>query len=92
MLGSAGLTQRVRESLPAGEPFELLAESFSGSIGIALAATPPAGLRGLILSCTCARPPRPGRGLASRRVVVASELRTLAQSSGEAVGRLKTAH
>jgi pimeloyl-ACP methyl ester carboxylesterase len=55
----AGLEAIARASLPAQEPFVLLAESFSGPIAIAIAASRPAGLRGLILSCSFASNPRP---------------------------------
>lgn len=40
-------------------PFVLLGESFSGPLAISIAATRPAGLRGVILSCTFAQNPRP---------------------------------
>ncbi|MGH7766391.1 MAG: alpha/beta fold hydrolase [Candidatus Binatia bacterium] len=39
----------VRASLPAGEPFILLGESFSGPLALRIAATNPPGLKGLIL-------------------------------------------
>jgi pimeloyl-ACP methyl ester carboxylesterase len=51
------LTVLVRTQLPARRPFVLLAESFSGPIGLAIAATPPANLRALILCCTFAKYP-----------------------------------
>ena len=54
-----GLTAFVRERLPHDRPFFLLGESFSGPVAIALAANAPAGLQGLILSCTFARNPVP---------------------------------
>ncbi|CAN7267178.1 alpha/beta fold hydrolase [Polaromonas sp. LjRoot131] len=40
-------------------PFVLLGESFSGPLAISIAAEQPTGLRGLILSCTFAKTPRP---------------------------------
>jgi pimeloyl-ACP methyl ester carboxylesterase len=55
----AGLERVVRSVLPRRKPFVLLAESFSGPIAISIAASRPAGLRGLILSCSFARNPRP---------------------------------
>jgi pimeloyl-ACP methyl ester carboxylesterase len=55
----AGLESIARALLPRDEPFVLLAESFSGPIGISIAASHPAGLRGLILVCSFARNPRP---------------------------------
>jgi len=51
--------QKIVESRMTSEPFVLLGESFSGPLAISLAATQPTGLRGLILSCTFARNPRP---------------------------------
>jgi pimeloyl-ACP methyl ester carboxylesterase len=69
-LGYAELEALVRLSLPEGERFVLLAESFSGPIGVRLAAAPPAGLAGLILCGTFAKNPfpwlRPVRALAVR--------------------------
>src|SRR5690349_8746161 len=58
-LGYAALECLIRDQLPANEPFVLVAESFSGPIAIALAATPPAGLLGVVLCCSFTRNPRP---------------------------------
>jgi pimeloyl-ACP methyl ester carboxylesterase len=55
----AGLQDIVRSFLPRQEPFVLLAESFSGPVAISVAASRPAGLCGLILTCSFARNPRP---------------------------------
>ena len=49
----------VRAVLPTDRPFVLLGESFSGPIAIRIAARPPAGLSGLILSVTFASNPFP---------------------------------
>jgi pimeloyl-[acyl-carrier protein] methyl ester esterase len=49
----------ARTKLPAREDYVLLAESFSGPIGIAIAASKPAGLRGLILCVSFASNPLP---------------------------------
>jgi pimeloyl-ACP methyl ester carboxylesterase len=49
----------VRAALPTAQPFVLLGESFSGPIAIRIAARPPAGLVGLILSVTFASNPFP---------------------------------
>ncbi|MGK5052628.1 alpha/beta fold hydrolase [Janthinobacterium sp. RB2P8] len=49
----------VRERLPQGRPFVVLAESFSGPLGAALRANPPPGMRALILCCSFVRNPRP---------------------------------
>jgi len=47
----------VRARLPRGRPFVLLGESFSGPIAIAIAADPPRGLCGLVLSTSFASKP-----------------------------------
>lgn len=49
----------IRARLPRDRPFFLLAESFSGPLGIRLGAAPPPGLQGLILCCTFAHQPLP---------------------------------
>lgn len=49
----------VRSFLPQDQSFFLLAESFSGPIGISIAASAPPGLLGLILCCSFARNPVP---------------------------------
>lgn len=49
----------ARAKLPDEEDFVLLAESFSGPIGIGIAASRPARLRGLILCATFATNPLP---------------------------------
>ena len=49
----------VRERLPQGRAFVVLAESFSGPLGAALRADPPPGMRALILCCSFVRNPRP---------------------------------
>lgn len=61
-LGYAALEALVRARLPPERPFFLLGESFSGPLAIAIAAAPPAGLRGLILSTSFASNPRPRLG------------------------------
>lgn len=58
-LGYAELEALVRTQLPEGKPFVILGESFSGPIAISIAASAPPGFRGLILSCTFVRNPRP---------------------------------
>ena len=47
----------VRARLPSSGPFVLLGESFSGPIAVAIAANPPRGLCGLVLSTTFASKP-----------------------------------
>ena len=67
-LSYAELESMVRASLPAGRPFVLLGESFSGPIAISISASRPRGLVGLILCCSFARYPR--RLLAKLRLLV----------------------
>ncbi len=47
----------VRARLPTAEPFVVVAESFSGPLGIRLAAEPPPGLAGVMLVATFATSP-----------------------------------
>ena len=47
----------VRARLPSSGPFVLLGESFSGPIAVAIAANPPPGLCGLVLSTSFASKP-----------------------------------
>lgn len=61
-LGYAELEEAMRTSLPHEGTFVLLGESFSGPVAISIAASRPPGLKGLILSCTFARNPRPHLG------------------------------
>ena len=49
----------ARKKLPKKEPFVLLAESFSGPIGLQLLDKPPANLIGVIFVATFARYPSP---------------------------------
>lgn len=58
-LGYEALECMVRSSLPRGEPYILLGESFSGPIAISIAAARPPGLIGLVLCSTFALSPRP---------------------------------
>jgi len=58
-LNYAELERLVRASLPVEKPFILLAESFSGPIAMSIAASKPAGLRGLVLVCSFVRSPLP---------------------------------
>jgi pimeloyl-ACP methyl ester carboxylesterase len=61
-----GLEEWVREALPRNKPFLVVAESFSGPIAVALAASPPAGLQGVILCATFVRNPVPVLGVFRR--------------------------
>lgn len=61
-LGYDELEPIARSFLPHDEPFFLLAESFSGPIAIAIAASSPPGLLGLVLCCSFARNPMPALG------------------------------
>lgn len=58
-LGYSELETVARSCLPQDQPFYLLAESFSGPIGISIAASSPPGLLGLVLCCSFARNPVP---------------------------------
>lgn len=58
-LGYSELEQIARAALPPDKPFVLLGESFSGPIAIAVAASAPPGLVGLVLCCSFARNPLP---------------------------------
>ena len=58
-LGYSELESVARSFLPQNQPFFLLAESFSGPIGISIAASSPPGLLGLVLCCSFARNPVP---------------------------------
>ena len=58
----------ARAHLPREEPFVLLAESFSGPIGISIAASPPPNLRALILCVTFASNPLPAFGPLGRLI------------------------
>ncbi len=62
------LERIARDALPKVGSFVLLGESFSGPIALSIAANPPAGLAGLVLSTTFANSPvsmlRPFAGLA----------------------------
>ncbi|MFP8833388.1 alpha/beta fold hydrolase [Hydrogenophaga sp. XSHU_21] len=49
----------VIRALPTDRPYCLLAESFSGPLGIEVAAQAPPQLKKLVLCCTFARNPRP---------------------------------
>lgn len=55
----AELEEHILKLLPDGEEFVILGESFSGPIAISLAVRAPKGLRGIVLSCTFAKSPRP---------------------------------
>jgi pimeloyl-ACP methyl ester carboxylesterase len=58
----------ARTRLPSDDDYILVAESFSGPIGIAIAASRPAGLRGLILCVSFASNPLPMFSRLSRLV------------------------
>jgi pimeloyl-ACP methyl ester carboxylesterase len=58
-LGYDELELFVRAQLSSSDAFILLGESFSGPLAVRIAANPPAGLVGLVLSTTFARAPVP---------------------------------
>lgn len=53
----------VRNALPVDRPYTLLAESFSGPLGIQIAAEAPVCFQKLVLCCTFAKNPRPSLSL-----------------------------
>jgi pimeloyl-[acyl-carrier protein] methyl ester esterase len=59
VLGYAELEAHVRDSLPKETPYVLLGQSFSGPIAIAIAASQPPRLIGLVLSTTFSQSPLP---------------------------------
>lgn len=59
VLGYAALVGMVRDALPTARPFLLVAESFSGPVGCALAASRPKGLLGLVLCASFVSSPFP---------------------------------
>lgn len=56
-LGYAQLLSLAAGSLPTDGPFVILGESFSGPLAVMLAATKPAGLRGVILCASFVKKP-----------------------------------
>jgi pimeloyl-ACP methyl ester carboxylesterase len=58
-LDYAALERVARQALPPDAPYVLLAESFSGPVAVAIAASRPPGLIGLILCCSFVRNPLP---------------------------------
>jgi len=70
-LDYAELETFARSKLPGDTPFVLLGESFSGPVALAIAASPPGNLAGLVLSTTFARTP----------VRAAAALRALARAT-----------
>jgi pimeloyl-ACP methyl ester carboxylesterase len=65
----------ARDQLPTDEDFVILAESFSGPIGISIAGSAPPRLKGLILCGTFAFNPLPVFGPLSRLIGAAPALR-----------------
>ena len=53
------MVRHVEQYLPSREPFVIIAESFSGPTGMALAKTSPSLLRGLVLCCSFSSNPLP---------------------------------
>jgi pimeloyl-[acyl-carrier protein] methyl ester esterase len=92
-LGYHALTEWARPHLPTDRPFVLPGESFSGPVAIALAASRPAGLAGLVLCCSITRNPlpllHPLRGLTRLLPLKASLAGLIAPFL---LGRFSTAH
>ena len=59
VLGYRALEEFVRAELPTDGAFVLVGESFSGPIALSIAANPPSGLVGLVLSTTFSKAPIP---------------------------------
>lgn len=57
-LDYAALEGLVRRALPMDAPYVLVGESFSGPLAVSIAASHPPGLRGVVLCCSFATPPR----------------------------------
>lgn len=92
----------ARKQLPEDKPFVLLAESFSGPVGLQLLAEPPSNLIGVIFVATFARYPRPflpdaGRFLPQDLLLklfsttLFSRFFCLSGASGEAIKLFRTA-
>lgn len=94
----AGHEAHVRERLPESEPYALLAESFSGPVGISIASSRPQNLRGLILCCSFASNPLPAFGPLSRLVAAFPAMKVPPGlfapflSAGRATAELRRAH
>jgi pimeloyl-[acyl-carrier protein] methyl ester esterase len=58
-LSYAALIEMVRKQLPSSTPFVLLGESFSGPIAVAIAASAPTNLCGVILCASFVSNPHP---------------------------------
>jgi pimeloyl-ACP methyl ester carboxylesterase len=58
-LGYAELLPVVEGSVPDGEPFVVVGESFSGPLAVMLAARRPPGLRGVVLCASFVKSPLP---------------------------------
>lgn len=85
----ATLAQALRARLPDA-PFVLLAESFAGPLAVELAAAPPPGLRGLVLSTTFARRPVPLPAASARMLAPAWPLPPLALMARLLLGQWRT--
>ena len=71
LLGYTQLCGLVRMRLPK-QDYVLIAESFSGPVGLALAAERPAGLKALVLCASFARIDLPAKSLLSRVAAIMS--------------------
>ena len=70
----------VRSALPLGEPYVIVAESYSGPLAVSVASEKPRGLTGLVLVASFARSPWPRWISAFGRLVSAPLLRLLPAS------------
>ena len=83
-LGYEQLEAIARKQLPS-EAFVLLGESFSGPVALALAASDPPGLRGVVLICSFARYPLRALGLLRALIARLPVWRTPARLAGIAL-------
>ena len=74
------LASRVRNELPAGEPFIIVAESYSGPIALTLAAQPVGGLLAVVLVSSFVSRPLGVLGAWVARLPLAAILRVRAPS------------
>ena len=91
-LGYSELEPLARAQLPAFAPFVLLGESFSGPLAIRIAANPPPGLVGLVLSTTFAHAPVPALSPLARLVRFAPARLPMPLLSWALLGRWATPH
>lgn len=90
-LDYTALKELALQSVPAGQPFVLLGESFSGPVAVLAAAERPKGLLGVILCASFVLAPRPWAALALPLLRLVS-IRIAARTVGQYIlmGRFRT--